>query len=124
MSRDTSTAVALALALGAAACVLPAAAASGAGVPLLAQATPSSDRATKIAAADVEIKVATDELQQARRRLEAGRQSTDKDRVNQLQAGGPLTDAYHLRVQALQQDVVKAQERLDRALAARKALDN
>lgn len=90
----------------------------------VAQATASADRASKIAAADVEIKVATDELSQARRRLEAGRQVTAKDRVNQLEGGGPTTDAYNLRIQTLQQDVTKAQARLDQAITARKALDN
>lgn len=126
MPMNPSAAVALAAALGLAASALPAAAAPGAAhTPmLLAQTTASADRANKIAAADVEIRVATDELAQARRRFEAGRQITEKDRVNQLQGGGPMTDAYNLRVQALQQDVTKAQARLDRAITARKALDN
>jgi hypothetical protein len=118
-----STAIVLPAALALASSVFPAAAAER--VPdgvIVAQA--SADRASKIAAADVEIKVATDELSQARRRLEAGRHSTAKDRVNQLEGGGPMTDAYNLRVEALQKDVAKAQERLDRAITARKALDN
>jgi hypothetical protein len=121
MKRPTALALpaALAVALGASA------ATAAEHVPhatIVAQA--GTDRTSKIAAADVEIKVATDELAQARRRFEAGRQMTSQDRVNQLEGGGPTTEAYNLRVRTLQQDVTKAQERLDRAIAARKALDN
>ena len=42
--------------------------------------------------------------------------------MNQLEGGGPYTDAYHLRVEQLKTDVVKAQQRLDRAITARKAI--
>jgi len=118
-----STAIVLPAALAMASGAVSAAAAEQvSSATIVAQA--DADRASKIAAADVEIKVATDALSQARRRFEAGRQVTSKDRVNQLEGGGPMTDSYNLRVQALQQDVTKAQERLDRAITARKALDN
>ena len=91
---------------------------------VLSQASASAAEERKIAEADVEIRVANDELAQARRRLEAGTQATAKDRINQLRGGGPYTDAYHLRVKALREDVTKAQVRLDHAITARKALGN
>ncbi|MCZ7563556.1 MAG: hypothetical protein M5U08_06845 [Burkholderiales bacterium] len=122
-TRPFSATAVLTAVLGFAAAPALAAPGADASAARLAQATAAADHAGKIAAADVEIKVAVDELAQARRRLEAGRQATTKDRVNQLEGGGPMTEAYNLRVQALQQDVAKAQKRLDRALAARKALD-
>ncbi len=123
MLMRLSTVIALPAALAAASLVISATAAGQRpDGTIVAQA--GSDRAGQIAAADVEIKVATDELAQARRRFEAGRQASSKDRVNQLEGGGPMTDAYHLRVEALQKDVAKAQARLDQAIAARKALDN
>ncbi|MCL4802157.1 MAG: hypothetical protein KJ025_21370 [Burkholderiales bacterium] len=122
--RSSSAAALLVPMIGLAAVPAAAAPQVDASAMHVAQATASADRSGNIAAADVEVKVAADELEKARRRLDAGRQPSDQDRVNQLKGGGPMTDAYHLRVQALQQDVAKAQARLDRALAARKALDN
>jgi spore coat polysaccharide biosynthesis protein SpsF (cytidylyltransferase family) len=103
---------------------LNAAGASAQGTPalLVAQSPATSDRAKEIAAADAEIRVARGELEEARRRFEAGRKATSTDRVNQLEGGGPYTDAYHLRVEQLKTDVVKAQQRLDRAITARKAI--
>jgi hypothetical protein len=89
---------------------------------VVAQSTTTQDRAKEIAAADSEIRVARDELDTARRRFEAGRKPEKTDRVNQLEGGGDHTDAFYLRVEQLKADVTKAQQRLDRALDARKAL--
>lgn len=89
---------------------------------LVAQSAPAQDRVKEIAAADLEIRVAQGELEQARRRFEAGRRPVQTDRVNQLEGGGDHTDAYYLRVEQLKADVVKAQQRLDRAIDARKAI--
>ena len=98
------------------------ASAGGADPLRLAQSSGSQDRAKEIAAADAEILSARNQLEQARRAFESGRKASSADRVNQLEGGGPYTDAYHLRVEALKADVTKAQVRLDRALTARKAL--
>jgi hypothetical protein len=89
----------------------------------IAQAPAAPDRATAIAAADTEVRVARNALEEARRRFEAGSRVTSADRVNGLEGGSRYTDAYQLRVQQLKGDVTKAQERLDSALKARKALD-
>jgi hypothetical protein len=89
---------------------------------LIAQAPASQDHAKAIAAADTEVSVARNALDEARRRLEAGLKATSADRVNQLEGGTHYTDAYYLRVEQLKADVTKAQERLDSALKARKAL--
>lgn len=89
---------------------------------LVAQAATTQDRAKQISAADTEIRVARDELETARRRFEAGRRPTQTDRVNQLEGGGDHTDAYYLRVEQLKANVVKAQQRLERAIDARKAI--
>jgi|AP12_2_1047962.scaffolds.fasta_scaffold00591_6 hypothetical protein len=89
---------------------------------VVAQSTTAQDRAKQIAAADTEIRVARDELDTARRRYEAGRKETSADRVNQLEGGGAQTDAFYLRVEHLKSVVTKAQERLDHAINARKAL--
>jgi len=89
---------------------------------VVAQSTTGQDRARQIAAADTEIRVARDQLDEARRRFETGRKATSADRVNQLEGGGNYTDAYNLRVEQLKSDVTKAQARLERALDARKAL--
>jgi hypothetical protein len=96
--------------------------ADGAAPVQVAQSTSAQDRATQIAAADTEIRVARDELETARRRFEAGRKPIQTDRVNQLEGGGAHTDAYYLRVEQLKANVTKAQERLDRAIVARKAI--
>jgi len=96
--------------------------AQGAPVLLVAQSSVTQDRAKEIAAADTEIRVARNELEVARRRFEAGRKPTSADRVNQLEGGSSYTDAYHLRVEQLKADVAKAQQRLDRAITARKAI--
>lgn len=58
----------------------------------------------------------------ARRRFEAGRKPAKTDRVNQLEGGANYTDAYTLRVEQLKVNVTKAQERLDHAIDARKAI--
>ena len=97
----------------------PGASAAGAEPLRVAQ---SQDRAKQIAAADAEILSARNQLEQARRAFESGRKTSSADRVNQLEGGGPYTDAYYLRVEALKAEVTKAQQRLDRALTARKAL--
>lgn len=89
---------------------------------VVAQSPATQDRAKEIAAADTEIRVARGELEEARRRFEAGRKVNSTDRVNQLEGGAAYTDAYHLRVEQLKADVVKAQQRLDRAITARKAI--
>lgn len=98
------------------------ASAEGADPLRLAQSSGAQDRAKEIAAADAEVLSARNQLEQARRAFESGRKASSTDRVNQLEGGGPYTDAYHLRVEALKADVTKAQARLDRALTARKAL--
>jgi len=89
---------------------------------VVAQSPATPDRAKEIVAADTEIRVARGELEEARRRFEAGRNVKSTDRVNQLEGGSAYTDAYHLRVEQLKADVVKAQQRLDRAITARKAI--
>jgi hypothetical protein len=89
---------------------------------LIAQAPATQDHAKAIAAADTEVLVARDALDEARRRFEAGRKASSADRVNQLEGGSHYTDAYYLRVEQLKADVTKAQGRLDSALKARKAL--
>jgi hypothetical protein len=96
---------------------------AGAAGLATAQSSANPDRAKAIAAADAEVRSAQNQLEEARRRFEVGRKASSVDRVNQLEGGGPYTDAYYLRVEALKQDVTKAQERLDRAITARKALD-
>lgn len=96
--------------------------AQGTSALFVAQSPTAQDRAKEIAAADTEIRVARGELEEARRRFEAGRKATSADRVNQLEGGGAHTDAYYLRVEQLKADVVKAQQRLDRAISARKAI--
>jgi predicted aconitase len=96
--------------------------AEGAAPFRVAQSQTTQDRTKQITAADTEIRVARDELTMARRRFESGRKPTAADRVNQLEGGGPHTDAYYLRVEQLKADVVKAQQRLDRAITARKAI--
>ena len=101
----------------------PGAGAEGADPLRVAQSSGAQDRAKEIAAADAEVLSARNQLQQARRAFESGRKATSADRVNQLEGGGPYTDAYYLRVEALKTDVTKAQERLDRAITARKALE-
>jgi len=83
----------------------------------------SGTRAKEIAAADAEIRSARNQLEEARRAFETGRRAGKTDRVNQLEGGGPYTDAYYLRVEALKADVTKAQQRLDQAITARKALE-
>ena len=100
----------------------PGARAEGGAPVQVAQSATTQDRAKQIAAADTEIRVARDELETARRRFEAGRKPAQTDRVNQLEGGGAHTDAYYLRVEHLKANVAKAQERLDRAIVARKAL--
>ncbi|MCG6874374.1 MAG: hypothetical protein LJE97_04720 [Betaproteobacteria bacterium] len=102
--------------------IASAAGAQGTPTLIVAQSPTAQDRAKEIAAADTEIRVARGELEEARRRFEAGRKATSTDRVNQLEGGGAYTDAYHLRVEQLKADVVKAQQRLDRAISARKAI--
>jgi len=104
-------------------CAASAPALAAPGGTAVAQSSVAPDRAKQIAAADAEIRSAQNELVEARRRFETGRKATSADRVNQLEGGGPYTDAYYLRVEALKSDVTKAQERLDRAINARKALD-
>ena len=96
---------------------------AGAAGLVAAQTPADPDRAKAIAAADAEIRSAQNQLEEARRRFEIGRKAGSTDRVNQLEGGGPYTDAYYLRVEALKTDVTKAQERLDRAITARKALE-
>lgn len=96
--------------------------AQGSASFVVAQSTTAPDRAKQISAADTEIRVARGELDEARRRYEAGRKETSADRVNRLEGGGAQTDAFYLRVEHLKSDVTKAQERLDRAINARKAL--
>ncbi len=96
--------------------------AEGARPFLVAQSAIKPERAKEIAAADTEIRVARGELDEARRRFEAGRKPSTTDRVNQLEGGGANTDAYYLRVEQLKANVTKAQERLDRAINARKAI--
>jgi hypothetical protein len=102
--------------------VAPLAAATGEASFVIAQAPATQDHAKAIAAADTEVRVARDALDEARRRFEAARKPTAADRVNGLEGGGPYTDAYLLRVEQLKADVTKAQERLDSAIRARKAL--
>ena len=119
LPAGAATLVALA-ALALCAADAPALAAPGV---VIAQSSAAPDRAKQITAADAEIRSAQNQLEEARRRFEIGRKATQADRVNQLEGGGPYTDAYYLRVEALKQDVTKAQERLDRAITARKALD-
>lgn len=115
-ARTTLVAIALLALAGASG---PAPAAPGF---LVAQAPATQDRAKEIAAADAEIRSAQNELNEARRRFEVGRKASKTDRVNQLEGGGPYTDAYYLRVEALKADVTKAQQRLDRAITTRKAI--
>jgi hypothetical protein len=89
---------------------------------VIAQRPATQDHATAIAAADTDIRVASDALDEARRRFEMGRKPSSADRVNRLEGGSQYTDAYYLRVEQLKADVTKAQERLDSAIKARKAL--
>lgn len=96
--------------------------AEGSAALVVAQSATTPDRAKEIAAADTEIRVARGELETARRRFEAGRTASSTDRVNQLEGGGAQTDAYYLRVEQLKADITKAQQRLDRAITARKAI--
>ncbi len=72
--------------------------------------------------ANAEIANAQQALDQAKAALEAGREPLPGERIGKVGGDTRLTDAYHARIQALEDAVTAAQQRLDAALAARNSL--
>ena len=72
-------------------------------------------------AADNEVKIAQQDLDNAKAALESGREPQPGERIGIAGGGSRLTDAYQQRIQSLEQAVAAAQQRLDQALSRRNA---
>jgi hypothetical protein len=82
-------------------------------------AAPGADRAARLRAADTEVRAATESLERARAQLQAGAEPLPGERTGTAGGGSRLNEAYEERQLANRKAVVDAEERLQRAVAAR-----
>lgn len=84
-----------------------------------AQAGKPLSQTEALDAADAQVKAALANLEQARKKLEAGREPLPGERVGLKDGKSRLTDAYFKRIGQLEKAVKEAEARLDRAYRAR-----
>lgn len=84
-----------------------------------AQAGKPLSQTEALDAADAQVKAALANLEQARKKLETGREPLPGERVGLRDGKSRLTDAYFKRIGRLEKAVKQAESRLDRAYRAR-----
>jgi hypothetical protein len=82
---------------------------------------PGAARLRTLSEADAEVRTATEALEQARARLQAGIEPLPGERTGTAKGGSRLNEAYEERQAANQKAVADAEARLQRAVAARNA---
>jgi hypothetical protein len=82
---------------------------------------PGAARQRTFAEADAEVRAATEALERARAQLQAGVEPLPGERTGIAKGGSRLNEAYDERQAANQKAVADAEERLQRAVAARNA---
>ena len=83
-----------------------------------------TDREDAWRKADAEIRNATEELKAAEAALESGREPAENEWIGNAGGRGTrLTEGYFARLKGLEDQVAQAKAKLDRAFAARDALD-
>lgn len=82
---------------------------------------PGEARVQRLRDATAEVEAATQDLSQARLRLDAGKEPLPGERTGTATGGSRLNDSYWARQAANEDAVRKAQARLDAAVAARNA---
>jgi hypothetical protein len=92
------------------------------GRPAKSGETPGAARSRTLAEADAEVRAATQALEQARARQQAGVEPLPGERTGTAKGGSRLNEAYEARQAANQQAVAAAEARLQRAVAARNAV--
>lgn len=96
-----------------------------AGSTCQAQAGKPRSQTEVLDTADAQVKAALANLEQATKKLEAGREPLPGERVGLKDGKSRLTDAYFKRIGRLEKAVKQAEARLDRAYRARSdAKDN
>jgi hypothetical protein len=83
--------------------------------------SPGAARVRTLAEADAEVRAATEALEQARATLDAGIEPLPGERTGTASGFSRLNEAYQARQEANQKAVAAAEERLQRAVAARNA---
>jgi hypothetical protein len=84
-------------------------------------ADPGADRVRRLTETDAEVRAATEALERARAQLQAGIEPFPGERTGTAGGGSRLNEAYDARQAANQRAVADAEERLQRAVAARNA---
>jgi hypothetical protein len=82
---------------------------------------PGAARVQRLDQADAEVRAATEALERARTQLQAGIEPFPGERTGTAGGGSRLNEAYDGRQAANQRAVADAEERLQRAVAARNA---
>ena len=84
-------------------------------------ADPGAERVRRLNQADQEVRAATEALERARTQLQTGVEPFPGERTGTAGGGSRLNEAYDARQAANQRAVADAEERLQRAVAARNA---
>jgi hypothetical protein len=82
---------------------------------------PGAARIQRLDEADAEVRAATEALERARAQLQSGIEPLPGERTGTAGGGSRLNEAYEQRQAANQKAVADAEERLQRAVAARNA---
>lgn len=90
--------------------------------PAKSSEIPGAARPRSLAEADAEVRAATQALEQARARQQAGVEPLPGERTGTASGGSRLNEAYQARQAGNQQAVADAEARLQRAIAARNAV--